>query len=134
MELRDYFSVVRRRWLTVSIIALTVVAIASITTLVMTPQYTATTRLFFGVDGTGSATEMAQGSSFAERQMTSYAEVATSPLVLDPVIRDLGLGVTSFDLAQVIVASVPTETVILELSVTDPDPVRAATDRQRGRL
>lgn len=126
MELRDYFDILRRRWLTVSIVALSTLALAAGITLVQTPRYTATTRLFFAVAGTGSATELAQGSSFAERQMTSYAEVTTSPLVLDPIIRDLGLDMTPTALAERITASVPTETVILELAVTDEDAVRAA--------
>lgn len=126
MELRDYVGVLRRRWRTIAIIVALVLAVATAATLVQTPKYTATTRIFFGVEGTGSAAEMAQGSSFAERQMTSYAEVATSPLVLDPVIKTLGLELSAPDLAQAIVASVPTETVILELAVTDPDPARAA--------
>lgn len=126
VELRDYFRILRRRWLVVSIIALTCLAIAGAASLAVTPRYTATTRLFFGVEGTGSAAEMAQGSSFAERQMTSYAEVARSPLVLDPVIRDLGLDTNAVNLAPAIVATVPSETVILELAVTDPDPRRAA--------
>ena len=126
MELRDYLGVLRRRWLTVSVITLTALALAATATLVMTPQYSAITRLFFGVEGAGSAVELAQGSSFAERQMTSYAEVATSPIVLDPVISKLALPVSSAELAQKIVATVPTDTVILELSVTDPDADRAA--------
>ena len=126
MELRDYFGVLRRRWLTVAIIALTALALAATATLLMTPKYTATTRLFFGVEGNGSGVELAQGSSFAERQMISYAEVATSPLVLDRVIDQLGLPVSASELGQAITAIVPAETVILDLSVTDPDAVLAA--------
>jgi succinoglycan biosynthesis transport protein ExoP len=126
VELRDYLGVLRRRWLTVTIITLGCLALATAGTLLMTPRYTATTRLFFGVEGTGSAVELAQGSSFAERQMTSYAEVATSPLVLDPVISKLALPFTAAELAQAVSANVPTDTVILDLSVADSDPRRAA--------
>lgn len=126
MEFRDYLGVLRRRWLTVSIITLVGLAIAVAATLLVTPRYTATTRLFFGVEGAGSATELAQGSSFAERQMTSYAEVATSPLVLDPVLADLGLPQSSAVLAKMITANVPTDTVILQLSVTSPNAGRSA--------
>ena len=126
MELRDYVDIARRRWLIVLIVALATLALAAGVTLMMTPRYTATTRLFVGVQGTGSAVELAQGSTFAEAQMTSYAEVATSPLVLDPVIQQLGLKVTPSVLARQITATVPTETVILELSVTNADATQAA--------
>lgn len=126
MELRDYFGVLRRRWLIVTVITLLVLAAAATATLATAPQYTAATRLFFGVETTGSAAELAQGSSFAERQMTSYAEVATSPLVLDPVIARLSLPMTSAQLAEMTSANVPTETVILQLAVTTRDREQSA--------
>ena len=125
MELRDYVDVLRRRWLSFVLVLLAVLAAATAYTLVATPKYTATTRLFFAVQGSGTVTDLAQGSTFAEKQMTSYAEVARSPLVLDPVISDLGLGVSARDLAETVTAVVPTETVILEVSATDVDASRA---------
>ena len=45
-------------------------------------------------------TDLAQGSTFAEKQMSSYAEVATSPRVLAPVIEQLGLRTTPKELAE----------------------------------
>ena len=86
VELSDYLDILRRRWLGVVIITLTTLALASAVTLAMPKKYTATTRLFIAVAGE-SATDLAQGSNFAEKQMSSYAEVATSPRVLAPVIR-----------------------------------------------
>jgi succinoglycan biosynthesis transport protein ExoP len=126
MDLRAYLTIVRRRWLTVAIVFFSCFAAAGALTLLTTPRYTATTELFFGVQGTGSAAELAQGSTFSVQQMTSYARVATSPLVMDPVIQQLGLGVSPAVLAKQVSASVPAETVILELSVTDANPEQAA--------
>ena len=125
MELRDYFDILRRRWLSFTLVLLVVLAAATAYTLAATPRFTSTTRLFFAVQGSGTVTDLAQGSTFAEKQMTSYAEVATSPLVLRPVISELGLGVTVEKLAESMTALVPVETVILEVSVTDVDPARA---------
>jgi capsular exopolysaccharide synthesis family protein len=125
VELRDYLDVLRRRWITAVVVALTVLAATSAITLLMPEKYTATTRLFFAVQGTESVTDLAQGSTFAEKQITSYAEVATSPIVLDPVIDQLHLTVSSVDLAKSVAATVPTDTVILDVSVTDPDPQQA---------
>ncbi len=127
MDLHDYLEVLRRRWTSVIIVALATVACAAGATLAMTTRYTATTRLYFAVEGNESSlTDLAQGSSFAEKQMTSYAEVATSPLVLDPVIERLNLQTTSTDLARTITAVIPPDTVILEISAVDSDPKRAA--------
>jgi capsular exopolysaccharide synthesis family protein len=125
VELRDYLEILRRRWLGVLIIALTALALASVVTLVMPKKYTATTRLFIAVAGE-SVSDLAQGSNFAEKQMASYAEVATSPRVLAPVTYQLGLRTTPKELAESVEASVPADTVILEIAATDPDPARAA--------
>jgi polysaccharide biosynthesis transport protein len=124
VELREYLDILRRRWLTVVIIALTALVLASAVSLALPKKYTATTRLFIAVAG-DSVTDMAQLSNFAEKQMASYAEVATSPLVLGPVIDELGLRTTPKELAESVEATVPVSTVILEIAATDLDPTRA---------
>ena len=86
MDLHDYFEILRRRWVSLTIVALATLACSAAVTLAMPTKYTATTRLYFAVEGSKNLTDLAQGSSFAEKQMTSYAEVTTSPLVLNPVI------------------------------------------------
>ena len=126
MEVRDYLDVLRRRWLSVLIIALTALAAASLLTLAIPKKYTATTSLFFAVAGS-SVSDLAQGSDFAAQQMSSYAKVATSPLVLDPVVQQLALPTTAAELEKSVEATVPPETVTLEIAVTDADPRRAAT-------
>ena len=126
MELREYLHILRKRWLTVVAVGAAVVAAAVGITLLATPQYQATTRLFFAVPTGSSVTDLAQGSTFTERQMSSYAEVATSPLVLEPVVDDLDLDVTTGELAEVVRATVPLNTVILEVTATDDDPAAAA--------
>jgi tyrosine-protein kinase len=126
VELGDYLDILRRRWLGVLLIALTTLALAATVTLALPKKYTATTRLFIAVAGSESATDLAQGSNFAEKQMASYAEVATSPRVLRPVIQQLGLPTTPKKLSESVEATVPVNTVILEISATDLDPTRAA--------
>jgi succinoglycan biosynthesis transport protein ExoP len=126
VELGEYLDILRRRWLGVLIIALTALALASTVTLVMPKKYTATTQLFFGV-ASDSVSDLAEGSNFAAKQVSSFAEVATSPRVLMPVIEQLGLHVTPRELAKSVEATVPVNnTVILEIAATDPDPTRAA--------
>jgi tyrosine-protein kinase len=127
VELSEYLDILRRRWLAVLIIVLTALALASAVTLAMPKKYTATTRLFIAVSGGESVSDLAQGSTFAEKQMSSYAEVAMSPRVLIPVIAELGLRTTPKDLAESVEATVPVNTgVILEIAATDPDPTQAA--------
>src|SRR5687767_7659054 len=125
VDLSEYLDILRRRWVAVLVIALTTLALASAATLAMPKKYTAVTRLFISVAGE-SVSELAQGSSFAEKQMASYAEVATSPRVLAPVIDELGLPVTPQELAELVEVTVPVDTVILEIAATDQDPTLAA--------
>lgn len=125
MEPREYLDILRRRWLSVLIVTLITLAAASLVTLAMPQRYTASTRLFFAVAG-DNVTDLAQGSSFAEKQMASYAQVATSPLVLDPIARELGLPITGVELARSVEATVPVDTVIIEINATDPHPEQAA--------
>jgi tyrosine-protein kinase len=124
VEVHDYLDILRRRWLSILVIALTALALTSLVTLMMPKKYTATTRLFFAVAG-DSVADLAQGSSFAEKQMSSYAEVAKSPIVLDPVIENLGLRTTAGELKKSIEATVPVKTFIIEIAVTDPNPDQA---------
>ena len=107
------------------VIALTTLATVSLATLAMPKMYTATTQLYFAVAG-DSVSDLAQGSSFAEKQMSSYAKVATSPLVLDPVVQQLALPTTASALSDFIEATVPPDTVTIDIAVTDPDPRQAA--------
>ena len=86
MDIPGHLAILRRRWLSIALIALATLGVAAGVTFSVTPQYTASTRLFFGVEGADSGGDLAQGTTFAEKQMTSYSQVATAPLVLDPVI------------------------------------------------
>jgi len=57
------------------------------------------------------------GQSFAEQAAASYAEVATTPLVLDPVIEELGLRTTSRGLAQRVASTRAPGTIVIDISV-----------------
>src|SRR5215212_2261004 len=125
VEPRELFDILRRRWLIIVSITLLTIASVAAMTLMMPKAYTASTRVFFAVSG-DSASALAQASSFVEKQMASYAEVATSPKVLNKVVDQLGLDTTAVELADSIEANVPVDTVIIEIAVTDRDPRQAA--------
>src|SRR5829696_1888 len=125
MESRDYLEIVRHYWKSALGVALSVLVAAAVITFLPAPKYTATTRLFLGVPSR-SVQEAVQGLDFTAQQMKSYAELATSPLVLEPVTRELNLGKTSAELATMTKVTVPLNTVVLEIAVTDATPARAA--------
>ncbi|UFU07259.1 polysaccharide biosynthesis tyrosine autokinase [Ruania halotolerans] len=126
VELRDYASIIRKRWITIVAVTLSVLAISAVVTLATAPTYTARTSLFFAVGGSGSVADLAQGSTYTQRQVESYAEVATAPYVLEQVIEDLDLNTGVGALAQQIRVTVPINTVIIEIAVDDAEPQQAA--------
>lgn len=126
MDLQEYLTLLRRRWRSILFVVLATLAATAAVTFIPTTQYTATTQLFFGVPGGGSVSDLAEGSTFTEKQMSSYARVATAPLVLTPVIKKLGLQTTPTALAKTVTATAPLDTVILEIAAEDPDAQQAA--------
>ncbi|MCD4526677.1 polysaccharide biosynthesis tyrosine autokinase [Nocardioides sp. cx-173] len=129
MTFAEYFTILQRRWrvwvagLVLGLLA-GAAAIATAETL-----YTATATSFVTVaeqvDDTGQG-EIFQGSQFAVQRVKSYAPLVKSPDVLGPVISELGLDVTERELATLVSVSSAPETVLLDVSVEDPDPARAA--------
>jgi non-specific protein-tyrosine kinase len=67
------------------------------------------------------------GSTFSESRVKSYAEIMTSPNTLQPVIDKLKLGMTPQELARNVRTVAPLDTVLLQIFVSDVNPLKAAT-------
>jgi capsular exopolysaccharide synthesis family protein len=126
VDLHDYFSVLRKRWRIVCLTTLLCVSGAGLLTLVTAPVYEAQAQLFVSAASSADANELLQGSSFTQQRVKSYADIVTSPQVLDPVIKDLDLGTTSAELAGRVTADVPLDTVLINVIVRDGSAERAA--------
>jgi capsular exopolysaccharide synthesis family protein len=126
VELHEYVSILRKRWLTVAVLTAAGLLLAVVVTALATPQYTATTKTFVSVQSGETVGDLVQGSTYSQNQVRSYAQLATLPAVLGPVVDDLGLDIGTGALAAKVTASVPQNTVIISISATDPSPERAA--------
>jgi capsular exopolysaccharide synthesis family protein len=128
VELRDYVRILRKNWLLIVVMTLLGVGGGAGASVLTTPQYESTTRLYVAIQTSESTTagDLAQGSSSAQQKVRSYVEIVSSPRVLNPVIDELGLEITAAQLASRITATSPLNTVIIEITTTDPDPTRAA--------
>ena len=128
MELRDYLRILQKNWILIVACTLLGIAAASAVSIAATPKYESTTDLYVSVrSGADSASaELVQGTSFARQAVTSYVSIVTSASVLDPVIADLDLDMTSRELARMVSAASPLNTVLIQITVTDADPVQAA--------
>lgn len=126
VELQHYLSILRDRWISALVAAALVFGAVAAFTLLQTPEYQATNRVFVQTQAGSNVADLNSGASFASQQITSYADVATSPLVLDPVIQELGLETTAEQLSNRVVTTIPPDTLILEITATDADPIQAA--------
>lgn len=126
MPLRDFFVILRRRWL--SIAALTVVCMVAVGVLTFreTPQYRASAQVYFTLPYGNTAGDLSQGSTFTQSQVLTYAEMVKLPIVLDPVAEDVGHRLSPSDIGGKVSASVTPNTVIVTVSATDASPKLAA--------
>lgn len=125
MDLQDYLRVLRKRWRIVLGLTLLSTLVAGAVVALTPKSYESRTELFVSTANTGTSADLMQGSTFTQQQMKTYAEVITSPRVLDPVRRTLGVD-PGADLAQDVRATTPPDTVLLDLTVTDHDRAKAA--------
>ncbi|WP_409483684.1 polysaccharide biosynthesis tyrosine autokinase [Arsenicicoccus dermatophilus] len=125
MDLQDYLRVLRKRWRVVLALTLLSTLVAGAVVALTPRSYESRTELFVSTANTGTSADLMQGSTFTQQQMKTYAEVITSPRVLDPVRRTLGVA-PGTDLARQVRATTPPDTVLLDLTVTDHDRDKAA--------
>lgn len=126
MELRDYLRVLQRHWRWVAVPLLLCVGGAATLTVLATPLYRASSQLFISTTSQSSVSDLAEGSSFTFRQVTTYADLVTAPVVLQPVVDSLGLDEDPEQLAARISTDVPDNTVLIDVRVIGENPERAA--------
>lgn len=126
MELKDYLRVIRQRWISIVAAALIGLALAAGYSFLQTPLYQAKSQLFVTVKAGASAADLSQGNAFAEKRVTSYVSLATSPRVLQAVSQELNLSGGAQALAHRVVATTPAQTVLIDITATDPDAQQAA--------
>lgn len=124
MELRDYLRIVRRRWMLIVASVILAVGAAGIVTVSATPQYASTSRLFISTPS-GASSEVYQGGVFSQQRVASYADLITGEDLAQRVIDKRKLSESAAALSAQITSEVAPETVILEVTVTDPVPARA---------
>lgn len=99
-------------------------AVASVLTWQTTPLYSSSTRIFVSTSPSDSA-QAYQGNLFATQRITSYASLVKDRPLAEKVSDDLGGGFDPDVLRDEVTATVDPETVILQITATDPDPVAA---------
>ncbi|MGW0161202.1 polysaccharide biosynthesis tyrosine autokinase [Mycobacterium sp. NPDC003323] len=125
MNLLDYIKILRNRWVTVCVSILVAVLGAVMITLLTTPLYQASTRLFVSTTAGSSLAETYQGNRFSQERVVSYAELLTGQTLAQRTIDKLGLDMTAADLQENVTANAKLDTVLITVQVLDQSPVAA---------
>ncbi|MDR0848323.1 MAG: polysaccharide biosynthesis tyrosine autokinase [Propionibacteriaceae bacterium] len=125
MELRVYWNVLKKYW--VSILLLTIFGglAAGAYVFLATPVYTAKSIVFLSMSGSNSVGDLYTGTNYTAAAARSYAQIATTPKVLSPVIEDLDLDTTAEVLATHVTTTIPANTSLIQISVTNSDADRS---------
>ncbi|MGZ6705331.1 MAG: glycosyltransferase [Solirubrobacteraceae bacterium] len=127
-DLRDYLRTLRRRWPIVISILVVCVCAAGAYAWTRTPTYTASTQLFVSASAPpGNPTQSYEGGLFAQQRVLSYVSLVSSAPVVQDALRSLGYHDSITKTQGEVQVSVPTGTVLLNVSVTDHSAIRAKT-------
>ena len=115
----------------VAAIATFVVIVAAVAgyTFLVPPQYTATAELFATYASQGesqNSSDMNSGASYLSTQIQTYPQLVKTEAVLKPVIKELGLDMTTDELAGKVTATNPSNTFMVDVSVQDGNAEQSA--------
>lgn len=126
MDPVDHLVAVWRGWVIITVMTLLGAVGGFLAGVLEAPEYRTTTSVLL-VPGPGNQDrELGQLTSFMNNQVQSYAELVSSPVVLEAVISENNLSISAEELGRQIEAEVPVDTLVIEVSVVDDDPVQAA--------
>jgi succinoglycan biosynthesis transport protein ExoP len=126
VDLHRLLGLLRQSWLVLVLTAAVGAGLGVVHTALTPASYTSSSSVLFALDTRGSLSVLAEGSTYTQDLVPSYVRVMTTSLVLQPVIDQLGLPLDRKSLAKKISIEHELNSVIVEVSVSDHDPVRAA--------
>ena len=125
MNLQDFAKLLRTRWLTVAVTTLVAVLAAIGYSLLTTPLYAASTRLYVSTSAGSSAAELYQGNRLSQERVASYTQLLTGETLAQRTIDKLGISMDAVALQERVKATAKLDTVLIDVSVLDESPVRA---------
>jgi receptor protein-tyrosine kinase len=126
VDFQTIVAAIRRGWWILAIATCAGVLVSVVASKQVTPEYTATTRLFISASGGNSSSEAFSGGQFAEQRAESYVHIITSEQITQRVVDDLHLPMSAQELSSRVEAAIVPRTVLMDVSVTDPSAERAA--------
>lgn len=126
MDTNDYLRILRKNWILILLVGVIGLGIGFGAAVSTKPTYVSETQLFVAIQSSGSVAELQQGNTFSQARIQSYVKAATTPVVLQPTIDQLGLDSSPASLASQIKVSSDPNTVLINILAQDPSAVKAA--------
>ncbi len=127
LDIRDYLVILRRYWWIIVVLTAIGAAVGYATTLILTPKYQSTARLFVTTQSGTSVGEAYQNNMFSQERVVSYAGLAESEQVAARAVDQLKGQISVDELRKKVTAKAVDKTVLLDVSVRDADPQSAQT-------
>jgi receptor protein-tyrosine kinase len=125
LNIQDFVQLLRSRWLIICATIVIAVLGSVALTLLTTPLYQASTRLFVSTNSSASANEMYQGTLFSQQRVISYTKLIMGETLARRTIDKLDLDISPTALQAKVKASAPPDTVLIDVTVLDESAVRA---------
>ena len=126
IDLREIFGVLLHRLWIIIVAALVCGAVAFMFSFfIITPQYQSTTKVYILNKQNASGSVTYSDVQLSATLSKDYEQLVTSRYVIEGVIKELNLDETYESLVGRVSASNATDTRIIAITVTDPDPAQA---------
>ena len=137
MTIADLLQIIRKHLASAIISFVVVFAAVAAVAFIMPPKYTATAEVFATYAGqsgeTQTTNDMSSGANYLNTQIKTYPELVKTEAVLQPVIKDLGLDMTTPNLAGVVTAANPTNTFMVTSRQKSAIRSKRRHRQQRGK-
>ncbi|GAA2070695.1 polysaccharide biosynthesis tyrosine autokinase [Williamsia deligens] len=127
MAIGDYLRAFRRFWWLIVVVAVIGAAGGYVWSLVAPAKYASTAQLFVTTQSGTSVGDAYQNNLFSQERVKSYAGLATSRQVAARAVEQLKSSMSADDLRAKITAAPVLNTVLLDVTASDSDPVAAQT-------
>jgi len=125
MKIQDIVRLLRSRWVSVLVTALITILAGVLYTLVQTPLYEASTRLFVSTTSGSSTADLYSGIRLSQDRVLSYTQLVMGQTLAQRTVDRLDLDMDAKTLQEHVTAKSKSNTVLINVSVLDASPVQA---------
>lgn len=126
MKLAIFARALRDGWYLIAVAALVAACAGLGLSLLSTPLYSASARLFVSTSNGGSTTELYQGNLYSQQRVASFTQILTGEALARRTVENLGTAIDADELRSRVSATASPGTVLITVSVRDEQPETAA--------